>query len=112
MLCQDLHQARFANPRFAAEQHHLPEAILDLRPALLQTRELLLRETRHDNGTVYVRPELVAEIAFSDLQKSPRYPGGLALRLARVKRYRDDKTAEQADTMETVRRMYEAQGGG
>jgi DNA ligase-1 len=77
-----------------------------------QTRELLLRETRHDNGTVYVRPELVAEIAFSDLQKSPRYPGGLALRLARVKRYRDDKTAEQADTMETVRRMYGAQGGG
>jgi DNA ligase-1 len=77
-----------------------------------QTRELLLRETHHDDGTVFVRPELVAEIAFSDLQKSPRYPGGLALRLARVKRYRDDKTAEQADTMETVRRLFEAQGAG
>jgi DNA ligase-1 len=74
-----------------------------------QTRELLLRETRHDDGTVYVRPELVAEVAFSDLQKSRRYPGGLALRLARVKRYRDDKTAEQADTMETVRQLFEVQ---
>ena len=56
-----------------------------------QTRELLARETRREGITVYVRPELVVEIAFSDLQASPRYPGGLALRLARVKRYRDDK---------------------
>jgi DNA ligase-1 len=56
-----------------------------------------------------VRPELVAEIAFSDLQESPRYPGGLALRLARVKRYRDDKRADEADTMESVRRVYESQ---
>ena len=57
-----------------------------------------------------MRPELVVEIAFSDLQASPRYPGGLALRLARVKRYRDDKAAEEADTMASVRRIYEAQG--
>jgi len=75
-----------------------------------QTRELLARETRRDRYTVHVRPELVAEIAFSDLQASPRYPGGLALRLARVKRYRDDKRAEEADTMESVRRIYAAQG--
>ena len=61
--------------------------------------------------TVYVRPELVVEIAFSDLQASPRYPGGLALRLARVKRYRQDKVAEEADTMESVRRLYKAQSG-
>jgi DNA ligase-1 len=73
-----------------------------------QTKELLLRETRREDGTVFVRPELVAEIAFSDLQESSRYPGGLALRLARVKRYRDDKTAEQADTMEAVRRVFGA----
>jgi DNA ligase-1 len=53
----------------------------------------------------------VVEIAFSDLQASSRYPGGLALRLARVKRYRDDKRAEDADTMETVRRVYAAQSG-
>ena len=60
---------------------------------------------------MYVRPELVAEIAFSDLQASPRYPAGLALRLARVKRYRDDKTAAQADTMPMVRRIFKAQQG-
>jgi DNA ligase-1 len=76
-----------------------------------QTRELLARETHRDQGTVYVRPELVVEIAFSDLQASSRYPGGLALRLARVKRYRDDKSADTADTMETVRRIYAAQAG-
>ena len=74
-----------------------------------QTRELLERETHRDAWTVYVRPELVVEIAFSDLQSSPRYPGGLALRLARVKRYRDDKRAEEADTMESVRRIAAAQ---
>ncbi len=71
-----------------------------------QTKELLARETHRNEWTVYVRPELVVEIAFSDLQASPRYPGGLALRLARVKRYRDDKGADQADTMATVRRIY------
>lgn len=74
-----------------------------------QTRELLARETRHDQWTVYVRPELVVEIAFSDLQDSPRYVGGLALRLARVKRYRQDKSVEEADDMESVRRIYAAQ---
>jgi len=76
-----------------------------------QTRELLAREIRRDQWTVYVRPELVVEIAFSDLQASTRYPGGLALRLARVKRYRDDKRAEDADNMESVRRIYAAQAG-
>jgi len=50
-------------------------------------------------------------VAFSDLQASGRYPGGLALRLARVKRYREDKSAADADTMEAVRRIYAAQGG-
>jgi DNA ligase-1 len=76
-----------------------------------QTGELLSRETHRDNWTVYVRPELVVEIAFSDLQASIRYPGGLALRLARVKRYRDDKRPEEADTMESVRRIFAAQAG-
>jgi len=52
----------------------------------------------------------VVEIAFSDLQASPRYPGGLALRLARVKRYRTDKRVEEADTMETVRKIFAGQG--
>jgi DNA ligase-1 len=73
-----------------------------------QTREFLARETRRDAGTVYIRPELVVEIAFSDLQTSSRYPGGVALRLARVKRYRDDKSVEDADTMDAVRKIYAA----
>ena len=76
-----------------------------------QTKQFLAREVRRDSGTVYVRPELVVEIAFSDLQASIRYPGGLALRLARVKRYRDDKRAEEADTMDAVRKIYAAQAG-
>jgi len=76
-----------------------------------QTREFLARETHRDQWTVYIRPELVAEVAFSDLQASKRYPGGLALRLARIKRYRDDKRVEDADTMESVRRIYAAQAG-
>jgi DNA ligase-1 len=74
-----------------------------------QTRELLAREIRRDQATVYVRPELVVEIAFSDLQDSPRYAGGLALRLARVKRYRQDKTVAEADDMQSVRRIYAGQ---
>jgi ATP-dependent DNA ligase I len=81
----------------------LTDAMLDW-----QTRELLAREIRRDRWTVYVRPELVVEIAFSDLQASPRYPGGIALRLARVRRYRDDKRADQADTMVEVRRVFAA----
>ena len=56
-----------------------------------QTRELLARETGRDGYIVHVRPELVVEIAFNDLQASPQYPGGLALRFARVKGYRADK---------------------
>ena len=82
----------------------LTDAVLDW-----QTRELLARESHRDSSTVYVRPELVVEVAFSDLQASGRYPGGLALRLARVKRYRDDKRASEADSMESVRAIYAAQ---
>jgi len=68
-----------------------------------QTRELLAREIGRDDYTVHVRPELVVEIAFNDLQASPQYPGGFALRFARVKRYRLDKRTEQADTIDSVR---------
>jgi len=68
-----------------------------------QTERLLALEDRHDDWTVYVRPELVAEIAFDGVQRSPRYPGGIALRFARVLRYRPDKSAAEADTIETVR---------
>jgi DNA ligase-1 len=74
-----------------------------------QTRELLAREVARDAWTVYVRPELVVEIAFNDVQASPQYPGGVALRFARVKAYRPDKLAAEADTIETVRAMHAAQ---
>jgi DNA ligase-1 len=72
-----------------------------------QTRELQAREVRRDEWTVHVRPELVVEIAFNDLQESPHYPAGLALRFARVKGYRPDKRAKDADTIDTVRRIYQ-----
>jgi DNA ligase-1 len=72
-----------------------------------QTRELLSREVRRDEWTVYVRPELVVEIAFNDVQESSQYPGGMALRFARVKGYRPDKRPEEADTIDAVRAIYE-----
>ena len=68
-----------------------------------QTAELLAREVERNDWQVFVRPELVVEIAFDGVQTSPRYPGGVALRFARVLRYRDDKTAAEADTIEMVR---------
>jgi DNA ligase-1 len=68
-----------------------------------QTERLLALEERRDEWTVYVRPELVVEIAFDGVQRSPRYPGGLALRFARVLRHRPDKTADEADTIDSVR---------
>jgi DNA ligase-1 len=74
-----------------------------------QTRAMLERETHRDDWTVWLRPELVVEVAFNDLQASPRYPGGIALRFARVKRYRPDKSAAGADTIDTVRAIYAGQ---
>jgi DNA ligase 1 len=72
-----------------------------------QTREFLAREVSRDEWTVRLRPELVVEIAFNDVQESPHYPAGMALRFARVKGYRPDKRAEEADTIDTVRQIYE-----
>ena len=70
-----------------------------------QTNELLKHEISRDSYTVYVEPKLVAEIAFNEVQVSPTYVSGLALRFARVKRYRLDKDASQADTFESVQRL-------
>ena len=70
-----------------------------------QTQELLKREISRDSYTVYVKPELVVEIAFNEIQVSPRYPSGLALRFARVKSYRTDKSAGEADTFQTVQKL-------
>lgn len=76
-----------------------------------QTKRLQEIATKRDEWTVYVRPELVVEVAFNDLQKSPHYPGGLALRFARLKAYREDKRPEDADTIATVRALYQKQTG-
>jgi DNA ligase-1 len=78
-----------------------------LTDALLtwQTEALLERETGRDGIVVHVRPELVVEIALDGVQTSTRYPGGVALRFARVKGYREDKDAADADLIETVQAM-------
>jgi len=67
-----------------------------------QTEHLLTLETRREGHVVFVRPELVVEVAFDGIQTSPRYPGGVALRFARVVRHRPDKPATEADTIEAV----------
>ncbi len=71
-----------------------------------QTEQLLGLETHREANVVYVRPELVVEVAFDGIQTSPRYPGGMALRFARVKGYRPDKRESEADTVETVRAIH------
>lgn len=76
-----------------------------------QTEHLGALALGREGGVVHVRPELVVEVAFDDVQVSPQYPGGLALRFARVKRYRTDKRAEDADTLEAVRRVARARHG-
>lgn len=73
-----------------------------------QTARFLELETSRDSWTVQLRPELVVEIAFDGIQTSSRYPGGMALRFARVLRHRPDKRAEEADTVETVRMLHTA----
>jgi DNA ligase-1 len=72
-----------------------------------QTKKLLELEVARDGITVYVRPELVVEVAFNEVQGSTQYPGGVALRFARVKRYRTDKVAAETDTIDAVRRIFE-----
>jgi DNA ligase-1 len=71
-----------------------------------QTKKLLELEVARDGHTVYVRPELVVETAFNEVQTSSQYPGGVALRFARIKRYRTDKTAAEADTIGAVQEIY------
>jgi len=72
-----------------------------------QTERLQAIATTTEGHVVHVRPELVVEIAFGDVQESPRYEGGMALRFARVKRYREDKSVADIDTVETVRAIME-----
>jgi DNA ligase-1 len=83
-----------------------------LTDALLtwQTEQLLARETHREGIAVFVRPELVVEIALDGVQTSTRYPGGVALRFARVRRYRDDKGPGEADTIDAVRALLHHPG--
>ncbi|MEA2360410.1 MAG: ligase 1, partial [Solirubrobacteraceae bacterium] len=81
----------------------LTDAMLDW-----QTQRLLELEVARDAWTVHVRPELVVEIAFDGVQSSPRYPGGVALRFARVLRHRPDKAAAEADTLDSVLAVHAA----
>jgi len=81
----------------------LTDAILEW-----QTSQFLSLETGRDHWTVFVRPELVVEVAFDGIQTSPRYAGGMALRFARVLRYRPDKRADEADTVDAVRALHVA----
>jgi DNA ligase-1 len=71
-----------------------------------QTERLLQLETSRSGHVVQVRPELVVEIAFDGVQTSTRYPGGMALRFARVLRHREDKSAAEADTVDAVRAVH------
>lgn len=73
-----------------------------------QTEALLEREIRRTKRTVYVRPEIVVEVAFDGLLPSTRYPGGMALRFARVRAHRPDKDPEDADTIDTMREIFES----
>jgi DNA ligase-1 len=76
-----------------------------------QTEKLLSLEVSRTDWVVHVKPELVVEIAFDGVQASQQYPGGMALRFARVKRYREDKVPSDADTVERVRAIFEGVEG-
>ena len=73
-----------------------------------QTNELLARESGRRGIAVFVHPELVVEIALDGVQSSTRYAGGVALRFARVKRYRPDKNPDEADTIDDLRALLPA----
>ena len=73
------------------------------------TKRLQELKTRETKWTVHVKPEIVVEVAHNEVQKSPRYKSGFALRFARVAKFRDDKTPEEADTIQRLRKLYEKQ---
>ena len=99
--------ARSADPGDAASFVMVGKTFKGLTDELLrwQTERFLALEIGRDGHVVHVRPEQVVEIAVDGVQVSTRYPGGVALRFARVKRYRADKAAADADTIDTVRAL-------
>ncbi|HZD13383.1 MAG TPA: DNA ligase, partial [Candidatus Binatus sp.] len=75
----------------------------------MMTRRLQELKTHEDKWTVYVKPSIVAEVTYNEVQKSPRYKSGFALRFARITNFRDDKAPEDADTIQRLRQIYEKQ---
>ena len=73
------------------------------------TERLKQLTIRKEGSRVIVKPEIIVEVAYNEIQKSPKYKGGMALRFARITNIRDDKTLEEADTIEKVTRIYEKQ---
>jgi DNA ligase-1 len=73
------------------------------------TERLLALERSRQGGTVFVQPEVVIEVLFNEIQESSQYKSGLALRFARVSRLREDKTPAEADTIQTLRQLYDRQ---
>jgi DNA ligase-1 len=73
------------------------------------TERLLALERSRKRGTVFVQPQVVVEVLFNEIQESSQYQSGLALRFARISRVREDKTAAEADTIQTLRQLYEKQ---
>jgi DNA ligase-1 len=73
------------------------------------TKKLLELKTKETEYTVYVKPSIVAEVAFNEVQRSPHYKSGFALRFARITRFREDKGPEDADTLERLNRLYQDQ---
>jgi len=71
------------------------------------TNSLLSIKIKETARTVFVEPKIVVEVAFDEIQKSPRYRSGVAFRFARIKSIRNDKSPEEADTLETIKRLYE-----
>ena len=75
----------------------------------LMTERLLALERSRKGGTVFVQPQVIVEVLFNEIQESSQYASGLALRFARVSRVREDKTPAEADTIQTLRHLYELQ---
>lgn len=75
----------------------------------MMTKRLQELKTREDRWTVYVKPSIVAEVTYNEVQKSPTYKSGFALRFARITSFRDDKQPEDADTIQRLRQIYEKQ---
>jgi len=73
------------------------------------TKRLQELKTKESKWTVHVKPEIVVEVAHNEIQRSPRYKSGFALRFARIAKFRDDKTPEEADTIQRLRKLYEKQ---